>query len=109
MDQNVKRGIPIDLRLMAAIVGIVGIVGAEPAHAHSNDWAAPFMGGIMAGHVLSGFQQQRREQTEAMQEMARGGGGYGGYRGYGGGYGYRPPYYGPPPQYGAPPPAPGCP
>jgi hypothetical protein len=63
------------------------------------------MGGIMAGHVLSNVQQQKERQTQAMQEMARGGG-YGGYGGYGGfagyGGGYARPAYGPPPLYGAP-------
>ena len=93
-----------------ALVGLLtglclGIV-APPAHAHS-DWAAPFMGGMMAGRVLSHIQEQKERQAQAMQEMARGGGyagyggGYGGdFAGYGGGYGR--PAYGPPPQYGAP-------
>jgi uncharacterized membrane protein YfcA len=89
------------------------IFGSGLAHAHSNDWAAPFMGGIMAGRVLSHIQEQRERQTQAM-EMARGGGAYQGYGGYSGGYGggfagygggYGRPAYEPPPQYGAPP---GC-
>lgn len=86
------------------------------ALAHSNDWATPFMGGIMAGRVLSKIGEQRQQQTEAMQEMARGGGygeyrsgngggdggyrsgGYGGYRGDGYGGGYAPSYAPPSPE-----------
>ena len=87
--------------LVIAGILMAGVAGSAPAHAHSNDWAAPFMGGIMAGHVLSNIQEQKERQTQALQEMARGGGGYGGgFAGYGGGYGR--PAYGPPPQYGAP-------
>lgn len=111
MSLRIRRVIPTGTWVLAGAVLVVGMAGTEPASANSNDWAAPFLGEIMAGHVLSNVQQQRREQTEAMQQMAREGGGYGGYQGYGGGYGYRPPYR-PPPQYGAPPPygapAPGC-
>ena len=93
-------GMITSLLVIAGIL-MAGVAGSAPAHAHSNDWAAPFMGGIMAGHVLSNIQEQKQRQTQAMEEMARGGGGYGGgYGGYGGGYGR--PAYGPPPQYGAP-------
>ena len=90
--------------LVGLLAGLsLGII-ATPARAHS-DWAAPFMGGIMAGRVLSHIQEQKERQTQAM-EMARSGGYGGGFAGYGGGYGRPaygpPPQYEPPPQYGAP-------
>jgi hypothetical protein len=92
---------------VAAGAAMAIIFGSGLAHAHT-DWAAPFMGGIMAGRVLSHIQEQKERQAQAMQEMARGGGyagyggGYGGgFAGYGGGYGR--PAYGPPPQYEPPP------
>ena len=75
---------------VAAGAAMAIILGSGLAHAHS-DWAAPFMGGIMAGRVLSHIQEQKERQTQAMQEMARGGGYGGGFAGYGGGYG-RPAY-----------------
>jgi hypothetical protein len=71
-------------------IAIAGVVSARPAEA---GWAAPFMGGIMAGRVLSSMGEQRQEQTRALQEMAGGGGYQGGYGGYGR------PMYGPPPPY----------
>ena len=91
--------------LVGLLAGLsLGII-ATPARAHS-DWAAPFMGGIMAGRVLSHIQEQKERQTQATEEMARGGGYGGGFAGYGGGYGRPaygpPPQYEPPPQYGAP-------
>ena len=97
-------------RAFAGSLVIFGFLLTDvPAQAHSNDWATPFMGGMMAGRVLSNLQEQRERQTQAMQEMAQGGGGFrgygggygAGYGGYGGGYGR--PSYGPPPQYGPPP------
>jgi hypothetical protein len=63
------------------------------------------MGGLMAGRVLSEHQRMEQEQTQAMQEMAQGGGyqgGYGGYRPPPPAYGYGPP----PPAYGYGPPPP---
>jgi hypothetical protein len=79
-----------------ALVGLLpglclGIV-ASPARAHS-DWAAPFMGGLLAGHVATNFAIAQRERTEALQSMAYGGGGYGRPMAYG---------YGPRPMYAAP-------
>lgn len=47
-----------------------GAVGS-PQPARANDWAAPFIGGLIGGHVLTNFSRERREQTQAMQEMAR--------------------------------------
>jgi hypothetical protein len=112
-----RRAAHVMVRLAAGAATAIIVVSPGLARAHS-DWAAPFMGGIMAGRVLSGIQEQKERQTQAMQEMARGGGyagyggGYGGgFAGYGGGYGrpaygppppYGPPQYEPPPQYGAP-------
>ncbi|VUX46104.1 exported hypothetical protein [Candidatus Defluviicoccus seviourii] len=55
-----------------------GVAGHAPAYAHS-DWAAPFLGGIMAGRVLTNMQNQRAQQTRAMQEMAGEGGSAGGH------------------------------
>lgn len=52
-------------------------------------WAAPFVGGMVAGHVATNMAIQKREQTQAMQTMAYGGGGYG--------YGARPVYAAPNP------------
>ena len=68
--------------------------GTKRAH---SDWAAPFIGGIMAGHVVSNIAAQRRAQTEAMQSMAYGGGGRP-YGPPGGPYGRPepPPAYAPP-------------
>jgi hypothetical protein len=54
-------------------------------------WGAPFIGGMIAGHVATNMAIHQRERTQAMQSMAYGGGGYGG------GYGY-----GPRPVYAAP-------
>src|SRR5512133_931645 len=70
-----------------ALVGLLpglclGIV-ATPARAHS-DWAAPFMGGLLAGHVATNFAMAQRERTEALRSMA--------YGGEGGGYGRPMPY-----------------
>jgi hypothetical protein len=85
--------------MTVALVGLLpglclGIV-ATPARAHS-DWAAPFMGGLLAGHVATNFARAQRERTEALQSMA--------YGGEGGGFGRPMPYgYGPPrPMYAAP-------
>jgi hypothetical protein len=85
--------------MTVALVGLLpglclGIV-ATPARAHS-DWALPFMGGLMAGHVATNFAMAQRERTEALRSMA--------YGGEGGGYGRPMPYgYGPPrPTYAAP-------
>jgi hypothetical protein len=82
--------------ILSALVLVASAAGSRPVQAHSNDWAAPFMGGLMAGRVLSRIEQQKREQTEAMQEMARGGGG-----GLGAGYGRE---QAPPQQYSYAPP-----
>ena len=77
--------------VMAGVL-VAGIAGSAPAHAHS-DWAAPFLGGIMAGRVLTNMQEQRQQQTRAMQEMAGEGGGSSGE------YNSRPAYHSaPPPQ-----------
>lgn len=77
--------------VMAGVL-VAGIASSAPAHAHS-DWAAPFLGGIMAGRVLTNMQEQRQQQTRAMQEMAGEGGGSSG------GYNSRPAYHSaPPPQ-----------
>jgi hypothetical protein len=80
---------------MAVLVGLlpglcVGTV-ASPARAHS-DWAAPFMGGLLAGHIATNFARVQRERTEALQSMAYGGGGYGRPTPYG----YGRPMYAPP-------------
>ena len=87
------------VRTTVALVGLLpglclGIV-ATPARAHS-DWAAPFMGGLLAGHVATNFAMAQRERTEALRSMA--------YGGEGGGYGRPMPYgYGPSrPMYSAP-------
>ena len=69
---------------LIAGVAIALMAAASPAAA-GDCGATCFMGGLMAGRVLTQRQQQQREQTQAMQEAARGGGGYG--AGYGGGYG----------------------
>jgi hypothetical protein len=66
------------IRTTIALVGLLpglwlGIV-TSPARAHS-DWAAPFMGGLLAGHVATNFAMAQRERTEALQSMAYGGGG----------------------------------
>lgn len=66
------------------------VAGVKRADAGS-DSAAYFMGGMMAGHVLSNVAAQKRAQTEAMQSMAYGGGAAGPGR---------------PMPYGPPPPAP---
>ena len=71
------------LALAGLLPGLcLGIV-ATPARAHS-DWAAPFMGGLLAGHVATNFAMAQRERTEALRSMAYGGGG--------GGYGRPMPY-----------------
>ena len=47
----------------------MGAVGS-PGTANADDWAAPFIGGLIGGHVLTNFSRERREQTQALQEMA---------------------------------------
>jgi hypothetical protein len=63
-------------RIFAAIAAIglsagvfLGDVGS-PRTARADNWAAPFIGGLIGGHVLTNFARERREQTQAMQEMA---------------------------------------
>ena len=70
----------------------LGAVGSSRT-ARADNWAAPFIGGLIGGHVLTNFSRERREQTMALQEMARN----------------RPPAYAPAyrePAYSAPAPAP---
>jgi hypothetical protein len=86
-------------RIFATIAAIglsagvfLGAVGS-PRTARADNWAAPFIGGLIGGHVLTNFARERREQTMALQEMARN----------------RPPAYAPAyrePVYSAPAPAP---
>ena len=48
------------LALAGLLPGLcLGIV-ATPARAHS-DWAAPFMGGLLAGHVATNFAMAQRK------------------------------------------------
>jgi len=46
----------------------LGAVGS-PRMARADD-AAAFVGGLIGGHVLTRFARERREQTQALQEMA---------------------------------------
>lgn len=79
------------LSMITGSLVIIGVlIASVPAHAHS-EWALPFMGGLMAGHVATNFANAQRERTEALQSMAYGGGG--GYGGGSYGYGPRPTYY----------------
>jgi hypothetical protein len=82
-----RRDAHVMVRLAAGAATAIIVVGPGLARAHS-DWALPFMGGLMAGHVATNFAMAQRERTEALQSMAYGGGG----SGYGGpmSYGYRP-------------------
>ena len=41
-----------------------------PQQANADKWAAPFIGGMIGGHVLTNFARRDRERTAAMQEMA---------------------------------------
>ena len=89
-----RRVAHVMVRLAAGAATAFIVVGPGLARAHS-DWALPFMGGLMAGHVATNFAMAQRERTEALQSMAYGGGG--------GGYGRPMPYgYGPPPASSAP-------
>jgi hypothetical protein len=90
-----RRVAHVMVRLAAGAATAIIAVGPGLARAHS-DWALPFMGGLMAGHVATNFARAQRERTEALQSMA--------YGGEGGGYGRPMPYgYGPPrPTYAAP-------
>ena len=89
-----RRVAHVMVLLAAGAATAIIVVGPGLARAHS-DWALPFMGGLMAGHVATNFAMAQRERTEALQSMAYGGGG--------GGYGRPMPYrYGPPPAYSAP-------
>ena len=82
--------------LFTAVVLIAGIIKTEPVRADSD--GAAFLGGMMAGHVLSRFGELERRRNEELGAIARGGygGGYGG--GAGDGYGYRRPAPAPAPQ-----------
>jgi len=47
---------------------LLGAVGS-PRTASADD-AGAFIGGLIGGHVLTNFARERREQTQALQEMA---------------------------------------
>ena len=51
---------------------LISALLVSETEAHSG-WGTPFIGGLIAGHVLSNMAYQRREQTQAMQSMAYGG------------------------------------
>lgn len=58
---------------IAAIGLFAGVfLGAfgSPRAARADD-AGAFIGGLIGGHVLTNFARERREQTMALQEMAR--------------------------------------
>jgi hypothetical protein len=75
---------------------LAGLFGGSAKRADADSGAA-FVGGMMAGHVVSRFAAERRAQTEALQSMAHGGGG---------GFGRPMPYGQPEGSYGRPEPAP---
>lgn len=85
---GVRWSLSAGLRLLAVVV-IAGMVDTSPVRADNNGTA--FLGGMMAGHVLSRFGELERRRNEELGAIARGGygGGYGG--GAGEGYGYRRP------------------
>lgn len=89
----VRWNLSVGLRLLAVVV-VAGMVDPVPVHA-DNDGAA-FLGGMMAGHVLSRFGELERRRNEELGEIARGGSGGGYGDGYGGEYSSRQPA--PPPQ-----------
>ncbi len=74
----------ISVGLFTAVVLIAGMIETKPVHA-DNDGAA-FLGGMMAGHVLSRFGEIQRRRNAELALMARGGSGRGYGDGYGGGY-----------------------
>ena len=78
-------------RRFMALVLIGSLLSAFVAfgNAAQAGWAAPFVGGMVAGHVATNMAIEQRERTQAMQTMAYGGGGYG--------YGARPVYAAPNP------------
>jgi hypothetical protein len=73
---------------------------SSPRIASADDKAAAFIGGLIGGHVLTNFARERREQTQALQEMA-----HNRQPAYAPVY-REPAYSAPPPAYSAPPPAP---
>ena len=68
-----SMALALAVSLLASLVAFGNIAQAG--------WGAPFIGGMIAGHVATNMAIQQRERTQAMQSMAYGGG-YGGY-GYG--------------------------
>jgi len=86
-----RRGLSPGLRLLAGVM-IAGMVDTSPVRADSD--GAAFLGGMMAGHVLSRFGELERRRNEELGAIARGG--YGG--GSRDGYGYRRPAPAPAPQ-----------
>ena len=77
---------------MLAVLIVAGMVDPAPARADSDGSA--FLGGMMAGHVLSRFGELERQRNAELGAIARGG--YGG--GNGDGYGYQRPAPEPAPQ-----------
>jgi hypothetical protein len=69
INRNTRRNFAAISAIGLAAGVFLGAVGS-PRTARAND-AAAFIGGLIGGHVLTNFARERREQTMALQEMAR--------------------------------------
>jgi hypothetical protein len=56
---------------MVLVAGMAALLlGAAPAHAHHNDWAAPLVGGALGGYALGTLVSNSRERTEKVYESS---------------------------------------
>jgi hypothetical protein len=77
---NIRSWSSVGLKLLAGVV-VAGMVDTAPVRA-DNDGTA-FLGGMMAGHVLSRFGEMQRARNLELGAIARGGYGGGSRDGYG--------------------------
>jgi len=69
VNRNTRRIFATVSAIGLSAVVFLGAFGS-PRTAIADD-AGAFIGGLIGGHVLTNFARERREQTMAMQEMAR--------------------------------------
>ena len=58
---------------MVLVAGMAALLlGAAPAQAHHNDWAAPLVGGALGGYALGTLVSNSRERTEKRLRIVAG-------------------------------------